>query len=182
MKLPDLSGSANLARKTRRERIKNHCYNQELPCIPWKRLSSDLLEYRREQYLLLSGHYSKLRINRKLPSTSSLAIINHMKSIFAEHGIPSQLITDNGPHCTNAQSFVSLQSHMVQNIPQAPHYILSRADLQSAWCRLSSRIHYARVLRKGKTSAFEYCRTEQHHAVDHQLKIKLTTQNIKPYT
>ena len=97
MKLPDLSGSAKLARKTRGERIRNHCYNHELPFIPWKRLSSDLLEYRRQQYLLLSGHYSKLRINRKLPSTSSLAIINHMKSIFAEHGIPSQLITDNGP-------------------------------------------------------------------------------------
>ena len=122
MKLPDLSGSANLARKTRRERIRNHCYNHELPCIPWKRLSSDLLEYRRQQYLLLSGHYSKLRINRKLPSTSSLALINHMKSIFAEHGIPSQLITDNGPQykCLEFRQFT--EPYGIEHTSSSPLY------------------------------------------------------------
>ena len=149
MKLPDLSGIAKLARKTRRERIRNHCYNHELPCIPWKRLSSDLLEYRREQYLLPSGHYSKLRINRKLPSTSSLAIINHMKSIFAEHGIPSQLITDNGPqyNCRAFRQFT--EAYGIEHITSSPLYRQSNG-LQSAWYR-PSRIHYASVMKKKGT-------------------------------
>ena len=34
----------------------------ELPCRPWERLSS---EYRGQQHLLLSEHYSKLHIKRK---------------------------------------------------------------------------------------------------------------------
>ena len=46
----------------------------ELPCRPWEfeRLSSNLFEYMGHQYLLLSDHYTKFPIIRKLAGTSSL--------------------------------------------------------------------------------------------------------------
>ena len=33
----------------------------------------------------------------------SSAVINHFKSIFAKHGIPTQLMTDNGPQYSSAE-------------------------------------------------------------------------------
>ena len=81
-------------------------------CRPWEILSSDLLEYRDHQSLFTYDYYSKFPIIRKLAGTSSLAIINHVKSIFAEHGILSQLIQTMG-YSTVAESFASLKKHMV---------------------------------------------------------------------
>lgn len=64
---------------------------------PWQILSSDLSEFKGNQSLLISDKYSKFPIVRKLTSSTSRAIINHLKGIFAEHGIPERLTTDNGP-------------------------------------------------------------------------------------
>ena len=60
---------------------------------------------------------------------------------FAEHGIPSQLITDNGLPYNWRYSFATLKKHMVNTISQAPLCIPRQTDLQSAWYR-PSRIHY----------------------------------------
>ena len=46
---------------------------------------------------MLADYYSKFPIVRKLSSTTSVAVINHLKSVFAEYGITEAIITDNGP-------------------------------------------------------------------------------------
>ena len=116
MILPDLSASAKLVRKTRSKAHKESSIQPELPCIPSKRLSSDLLEYRRQQSLLLSDCYSKLPINRKLTSTSSLAIRSH---IFAEHSIPFQVITPEYK-CLEFRQFTELYG--IKHITSFPLY------------------------------------------------------------
>lgn len=39
-----------------------------------------------------------------LPGTSANNVISHMKSIFARHGIPKAVVSDNGP-CYNCKEF-----------------------------------------------------------------------------
>ena len=48
-------------------------------------------------------------------STSSQVIVTHLKSIFAEHGIPAQLLTDNGLgiHSTAPRNLKISQNPMV---------------------------------------------------------------------
>ena len=53
-------------------------------------LATDLLDYKGAQYLLVTVYYKKYPILRKLNS-STAAVINYLKSIFAEHGIQSNL-------------------------------------------------------------------------------------------
>lgn len=49
-----------------------------------------------------SAHYLSISpIIRKLSKTTSSAILRHLKSIFAEQGIPEALVTDNGPRYNN---------------------------------------------------------------------------------
>ena len=67
-----------------------------VPRFPWQKLGCDLFDYQGAQYLLVTDYNSKYPILRKLNSTTSSAIINHLQSILAEHGMLESLVTDNG--------------------------------------------------------------------------------------
>ena len=72
-------------------------YPHNVPSLPWKKLATDLFDYQGAQYLLITDYYRKYPIVRKLNSTTSAAVINYLKLVFAEHGIPETLVSDNGP-------------------------------------------------------------------------------------
>ena len=61
-------------------------------------------DYREAQYVLVTDYYSKYPIVRKLNSSTSAAVVNHLKSVFAEHEIVETLVSDNGPQY-NSQEF-----------------------------------------------------------------------------
>ena len=74
-----------------------------VPSFPRQKLATDLFYDQGAQYLLVTDYYSKYPIVRKLNSTTSVAVINHLKSIFAENGIPETLISDNGPQFSSQE-------------------------------------------------------------------------------
>lgn len=60
-----------------------------------------------KDYLLLVDYYSRYIEIRMLENTTSATVIHHTKSIFARHGIPAMIISDNGPQYT-AKEFQKL--------------------------------------------------------------------------
>lgn len=105
-----------------RKQQKQQILQPEPPCYPWQILSSDLFEFKGNQYLLISDKYSKFPIVRKLTGITSRAIINHLKSIFAEHGIPERLTTDNGPQYTSQEFHDFMQAYGVEHNTSSPMY------------------------------------------------------------
>ena len=68
-----------------------------LPELPFQKVGTDLFQWNGKEYLLVVDYYSRY-IEVAQPSvTSSAAIIQHTKSIFARHGIPEVVVLDNGP-------------------------------------------------------------------------------------
>ena len=59
---------------------------------------------------------------RKLTSTSSQATVTHVKRIFAEHGIPAQLLTDNGPQYGSNEFKDFIESYGIKHLTRSPHY------------------------------------------------------------
>ncbi|XP_020621537.1 uncharacterized protein K02A2.6-like [Orbicella faveolata] len=58
----------------------------------------------------------------KLNSTTSAAIINHLKSIYAEYGTPESLVTDNGPQYSSRE-FAAFCNHWgINHITSSPLY------------------------------------------------------------
>lgn len=57
-----------------------------------------------------------------LTSTTTSSVINAMKSVFARHGIPSTLVSDDGPQFTSSemQSFAS--SYGFQQVTSSPYF------------------------------------------------------------
>ena len=94
-----------------------------LPRRPWERVAADLFEMDHTQYLLVVDYYSRYPEVIQLRATTSAAIINALKSIFGRHGIPSTLVTDNGPqfNCSTLQQFSSqYRFHHVTSSPRYP--------------------------------------------------------------
>ena len=75
-----------------------------LPELPWQRIATDLFQWKDATYLLLVDYYSRYIEIARLDRTTAVEVIARMKSIFARHGIPEVVVSDNGPQYS-CQSF-----------------------------------------------------------------------------
>ena len=74
-----------------------------LPNRPWKKVATDLFEWKKSTYLLIVDYYSRWIEICLLQSLTSPSVVQHTKSIFARHGIPDEVISDNGPQYASQQ-------------------------------------------------------------------------------
>ena len=66
---------------------------------PWQQLGADFMMFDGSEYLVIVDYYSKMPIVRKMPTSqcNSAKTITVLKELFAEHGIPEEIRSDNGP-------------------------------------------------------------------------------------
>ena len=70
----------------------------KVPELPWKKIAAGFLQLGGEDYLLVTGYFSTyVEPGRRKDSTSSPEVIMHLRSIMARHGIPQEIVFDNGP-------------------------------------------------------------------------------------
>ena len=67
-----------------------------LPELTWQKVATDLFEWKQHTYLLIVDYYSRYIEIARLKSTNADEVITHTKSIFARHGIPEVVLSDNG--------------------------------------------------------------------------------------
>ena len=74
------------------------------PEHPMQLLSTDYFHFHGSEYLVVTDDYSKKTIVKRIPASQCNAskAISVLKELFAEHGIPETLHTDNGPQLANA--------------------------------------------------------------------------------
>ncbi len=75
----------------------------KMPDRPWAKVGSDIFEYKKKDYVLYVCYYSKFAKVVPLPSATSKGAITTAKSVFARHGIPDELVSDNGPQYDSAE-------------------------------------------------------------------------------
>ena len=66
----------------------------------------------------------------KLASTTSSAVISGMKSIFARHGIPELLISDNGPQYVSKEFKEFSEKYNLKHITSSPHFPQSNGQVE----------------------------------------------------
>ena len=74
------------------------------PSRPWERISMDLFEYGGRTYLITVDYHSRWVEIKLLPTQTAKSVIAAAKELFATHGIPDTVISDNGP-CFSAVPF-----------------------------------------------------------------------------
>ena len=73
----------------------------EIPQYPWQIVATDLFLWNDVTYIVVVDYYSRYWEIPSLPSTSK-AVIEKLKQIFARHGQPETVKSNNGPQYTVA--------------------------------------------------------------------------------
>ena len=66
-------------------------------------MATDLFKTKNYKYLLIVDCYSRFPVLRKLGSTMSRVLLQDMKAVFAELGVPNVIVSDGGPQYTSAE-------------------------------------------------------------------------------
>ena len=101
-----------------------------LPTLPWQKVGVDLFEYKKSSYVIVVDYFSRFIETAKLTSTSSSAVITQMKSIFARHGIPCCIMSDNGPQFS-ADAFSSFaKEYEFTHYTSSPRYPQANGEVE----------------------------------------------------
>ena len=92
------------------------------PNRPWDVLATDLFHWNNQDYVLIVDYYSRYVEFSRLEDLSSKSVINHTKSILARHGIPTQIMSDNGPQYTSEEYRRFVKDWGISHTTTSPHY------------------------------------------------------------
>nr|XP_050031134.1 uncharacterized protein K02A2.6-like [Dermacentor andersoni] len=107
----------------------------KFPDRPWQRIAMDLFFLEGKWWLIITDYFSRYPELVALNNLTSAAVINHCKSIFARHGIPEVVVSDNGPQFSRAfgAEFSKFASdYNFQHVTSSPHYHQSNGMAESA--------------------------------------------------
>ncbi|XP_013408762.1 uncharacterized protein K02A2.6-like [Lingula anatina] len=68
-----------------------------IPHRPWEKVGADIMTLKGKDYLVVVDYYSKYPEISYLEDKTAKTVILHLKSIFARHGIPETIVSDNMP-------------------------------------------------------------------------------------
>ncbi len=71
-----------------------------IPTHAWTKVGSDLFFFKQHKYLLAVDYYLNWPVLVEVPNTGTPATIEAFEQIFADYGIPKELITDTGTNYT----------------------------------------------------------------------------------
>ena len=93
------------------------------PAKPWSRVHIDFMgPLMGKSYLVVVDAHSKWPEVVQMPVTTTAKTIEALRNIFATHGLPDHLVSDNGPQFTSSEFKVFLQSNGIKHTCSAPYH------------------------------------------------------------
>ena len=103
------------------------------PTRPWSKINSDLFQLHGNNYLVMVDHYGYcIQLDSLSGKTSANSVIRAMRRQFARHGIPDELITDNGPQFESHEYFTFAQEYGFIIFKSSPYYSQGNGRAESA--------------------------------------------------
>ena len=130
--IKDMVGRCHYCIEKRPTQIKEPMQASELPARPYQKVGADLLTHKSDVFLVVRDYYSRYIDISYLPDQSSKTVIAKMKNIFAHHGVPQLLVTDNGTQfvCSEFEKFT--RDWNVAHETSSPRYPQANGAAESA--------------------------------------------------
>ena len=100
------------------------------PTLPRKKIGTDLFEFRGEHYLLSVCYRSKFLEAAKLESLTSGAVIEELKRQFGVHGIPAEVVSDNGSQFSSLEFQYFAKDYGFKHTTTSPHYPQANGEVE----------------------------------------------------
>ena len=119
-------------REHERGQAKETMMSPETPTQPWQQVAADLFEFEGKTYLVTSDYYSDFFEFDHLRSPLPVSVIRKFKAHFACHGIPEQLVTDNGAQFTSRDFLRFTKKWDFEHFTSSPHHSQGNGKAESA--------------------------------------------------
>ncbi|XP_035658200.1 uncharacterized protein K02A2.6-like [Branchiostoma floridae] len=94
----------------------------EIPSRPWQTVGMDLFTTNDQWFLLLVDYYSKFPFVKSLANLKASTVTSSIRGIFAEQGIPAEVICDNGTQFTSQEFRQLANEYGFKITTSSPHY------------------------------------------------------------
>ena len=105
------------------------------PSAPWERVHIDYGEWNKVEFLVMVDAFSKWPEVKIVSSTMTQKTITVLNEIFATHGFPRVLVSDNGPQFTSSEFEEFLQQNNIIHYKSPPY-----PQYQMGWLRTWSKM------------------------------------------
>ena len=77
---------------------------REIPLVPWTLLEMDIFTCEDQSFLLIVDEMSRFPVVRILANETTRSVLNAIKDIYCNFGLPKRVLSDNG-HCFKSREF-----------------------------------------------------------------------------
>ena len=104
-----------------------------LPDRPSQKIRTDLFELKGKPYLLCIDCFSRsAEVALLSKSTTAPDVITYLKPWFARHGIPDNVVSDNGPQFQASEFAKFANDYGFKHQPSSPKYLQSNGEVERA--------------------------------------------------
>lgn len=104
----------------------------EYPLHPWQRVHVDFFDCAGKRFLIVIDAHTKWIETIVMLGTSAGATITALRSIFARFGIPSQLVSDNGPPFFSEEFKIYCEKNKIRHTTSAPYRPQGNGEAENA--------------------------------------------------
>jgi hypothetical protein len=108
------------------------------PSQPWIKVATDLFEFRQHTYLLVIDYTSRYVEIAQLNRITSAEVIKHLKNIFARHGIPEVVISDNGPQYASQEFRAFATDYGFTHLTSSPGHASGNGEAERGVCTVKN--------------------------------------------
>jgi len=123
--------SCAVCQKYRYQQQKEPLLSHEVPDKPWMKVGADIYSLDGKDYLLVTDYMSCYPEFALLSGKStSRNVIVHLKSIFARHGIPKTMVTDNGSQFASEEFKTFTITYGIEHKYSSPYHAQSNGQAE----------------------------------------------------
>ena len=108
---------------------------REIPLVSWTLLEMDLFTLEDHKFLLVVDVTSHVPVLRILSNETTKAVLNALKGVYSNFGLPRRVLTDNGP-CFKSQEFANFHAKFNINVEKSSAY--NHQSVGSVECMVQS--------------------------------------------
>ena len=141
------------------------------PTRPWQRVHLDFAgPFLNKSFLIAIDAHSKWAEVTEMPTTTTTKTIIVLRHLFSTHGIPEQLVTDNGPQFTSAEFTEFTKLNGIKHIRSSPYHPATNGEAE----------RFVRTFKEAMKSARGNGLTLSHQTVQHNCAcVDIYTANMQ---
>ncbi|XP_037516338.1 uncharacterized protein K02A2.6-like [Rhipicephalus sanguineus] len=117
-----LAKACQLCQRYKSRNAKLPMLSPDIPTLPWQVVGIDLFYHEGHEYLVVVDFYSFFFEIKQMHRTTAEAVTNVCMQIFATHGIPAKICSDNGPPFNSTCFRVFSTQLGIIHVTSSPHY------------------------------------------------------------